>query len=44
MDDEIVTKFLRFKLKGKEEAGVELDQKDVRRYKIECEDNLLRRI
>lgn len=44
IDEEMVTRFSRLKLKWKEEAGVELEQKDVRRSREECEDSLLGRI
>lgn len=44
MEEEIVNKFVRFKLKGKEEKGVDLNQKDVRMSKEECSDSLMGRI
>lgn len=44
MAEEMVSKFSRFKLKGKEEEGVDLDQKDVRMSKEECTGSLMGRI
>lgn len=44
MNEKMVNRFSRLKLKGKEEEGISLEQKDVKFSKEECEKSLLGRI
>lgn len=41
MDVELVTRFSKFKLKGKEDDGVELETADIPQCKQDCERSLL---